>query len=276
MALQIQIETTNVCNAACVFCPYPKMSRPKGAMSMELFKKIIDDAYTVPAIDHITITGLGEPLLDRFLLDRFRYIRKKFPAIMTDLYTNGTYLRPKVTDALIGLGTTVIYVSLNAVNAQKRRDVMKLDDWDTVMANIKYAIDASRGTNTKVVVKGVVARDLMEVEDQDEMLKMFNGHWAEPEGHVFMHLEGNWAGSMWPMRTVLTQPCHRAFGQIMVLWDGRVSLCCFDGEGQEILGDFNHQSIRDVYNGGRALEIRTAHYEMRRHEIPLCKNCTSI
>ena len=78
------------------------------------------------------------------------------------------------------------------------------------------------------------------------------------------------------MRVVPTQSCARAFGQIMVLWDGRVSLCCFDGEGDEILGDLKTQTIREVYNAGRALEIRTAHAEGRRGEIPLCRNCTSI
>jgi radical SAM protein with 4Fe4S-binding SPASM domain len=81
---------------------------------------------------------------------------------------------------------------------------------------------------------------------------------------------------MWPVRRVPRTPCRRAMNQIMVLWDGRVSLCCFDAEGAVILGDLNHQSLRDVYNGTIALGIRQAHHEGRRGELALCKDCTAI
>jgi hypothetical protein len=106
---------------------------------------------------------------------------------------------------------------------------------------------------------------------------MFGGP-TEMGGDAFLTLEGNWAGAVWKLRTkaVLTQACSRALGQIMVLQDGRVSLCCFDGDGREILGDLNHQTIREVFNGERATAIRLAHSEGRRNEISLCAGCTGI
>ena len=58
------------------------MKRPKGTMSMELFTKIIDEATTLPLIDHITFTGLGETLLDKHLIARIRYTRQKMPAVL--------------------------------------------------------------------------------------------------------------------------------------------------------------------------------------------------
>ena len=43
MATVVQIGTTNRCNEVCTFCPNPTMSRSKGHMTMETFRKIIED-----------------------------------------------------------------------------------------------------------------------------------------------------------------------------------------------------------------------------------------
>jgi len=37
------IEPTNNCNFDCIMCPRPNMTRPIGNMSLDLFKKIIDE-----------------------------------------------------------------------------------------------------------------------------------------------------------------------------------------------------------------------------------------
>jgi MoaA/NifB/PqqE/SkfB family radical SAM enzyme len=107
MSIQLQIETTNVCQADCVFCPYGVMERPKGTMALDLYRRIIDEAATIPVIEKLTLTGLGETLLDRHLIERVRYARRVLPAgVAIDLYTNGNLLRPKTTDALLEAGST--------------------------------------------------------------------------------------------------------------------------------------------------------------------------
>lgn len=277
MSLQLQLEVCNVCNADCVFCSYSKMERPKGTMPMDLYRRIIDDAATVPQIDHLTLTGLGETLLDRHLLQRLTYARRVLPkGIAIDLYTNGTFLKPKMTDDLIAAGLTTLYVSLNATHADQRRDVMRLDDWPEVEGYVQYALEATKGTGTRLIVKGIASKDLMEVGDHEAFLDRWGGDWQKG-GAVYLHLEGNWAGAMGAkMRTKPKSACHRAFGQIMVLWDGRVSLCCFDGFGEVILGDLRTQTIREIYNGDQALGIRTAHHEGRRGDLFLCGTCTAI
>jgi organic radical activating enzyme len=272
MGIQLQIETTNVCNAECVFCPYPTMERRKGLMSLDLSAKILCDAADIPQIDAITFTGLGEPLLDRHLERRIHFAKKLRPNWLVDVYTNGSYLTKQRADALAETGLDVLYVSLNAANRQRRLDVMKLGDYDTVVAQTRYAMDLGA---YRVIVKAISNKDLMEQGDTDEFMQQWGGPTVHG-GSAFLHLEGNWAGDTWKARTPQRTPCSRALTQIMVLWDGRVSLCCFDGEGKEILGDLNSQSLREVYNGPRALGIREAHNEGRRSEIPICAGCTAI
>lgn len=276
MSITLQIETTNVCNADCVFCPYSVMHRPKGTMDLDLFKRIIDEAATVPVITGLTLTGLGETLLDRFLVDRIKYARKMLlPGVGIDLYTNGSLLRPKLTDQLIEAGLTVLYVSLNATTAEKRFEIMKLQDFEQVTAYTQYALSRQRD-GFKVVVKGIASKDLMEVGEHEQFQQNWGGDW-DKGGAAYLHLEGNWAGSVGaPMRTKPRTACNRALGQIMVLWDGRVSLCCFDAEGAVILGDLKTQTLREVFGGDKAVGIRLAHVEGRRQELPLCNTCTAI
>lgn len=277
MSIQLQIETTNTCQYACVFCVHPQMTRPMGTMPMALFKQIIDEAATVPVIDKVTLTGLGETLQDRFLVERVQYARRVLPKGVTlDLYTAGGLLRPKLTDALIAAGLDVLYISLNAATREKRLAIMAVDDFDVVVEQAKYAIAAANGTAMRVIVKGVASKDLMEIGEHEVFEQMWGGDYTKG-GASYLHLEGNWAGRIGaPMRTKPTNPCHRALGQIMVLQDGRVSLCCFDGHGEVILGDLNTQTLREIYGSEQAVGIRLAHSEGRRQEIPLCAGCTAI
>jgi hypothetical protein len=248
-------------------------------MAMDLFRKIIDESTALPLIDHITFTGLGETLLDKHLIERIRYTRKKMPAIKIDAYSNGSQLTRAKVDDLIHAGLSEFYVSLNAVRPQARHDIMYphkpgYDDFQQVCDVLDYAIAKAKG-KMRVTVKSIVSKDLMEHGDQDIFAARWHGS-VYDGGNAFLHMEGNWAGATYPMRTTPVTACNRALQQIMVLWDGRVSLCCFDGEGQEILGDLNHQTIKEIFNGPKATGIRLAHWEGRRSEIELCANCTSI
>ena len=53
--------------------------------------------------------------------------------------------------------------------------------------------------------------------------------------------------------------CHRLWTSITVLWDGRVSLCCLDYEGDIEMGDVNRQSLKEIINGELYQEVRKNH-----------------
>jgi hypothetical protein len=262
--MHLQIETLNICNARCVFCIYPGMHRPKGTMGMELFRKIIDDAATVPVIDHITLNGLGEPLLDKRLADRVAYIRKDMSGIEVDFYTNGHGLSKELCDRLKAVNISRIFISLNAVREKTREEIMGLDDYDHVVSMARYL----QSIGVPIMVLTTINKDLMEQSD----INRFRAEW----GNVAMpHMEGNWAGDLYNPRIVQHDCCERAIGSFMVLWDGRVALCCQDGEGEVIFGDLNKQTIREVYNSPEYVRYREFHHDGKRAQLKLCNVCTS-
>ena len=65
------------------------MTRKKDTMSMELYKKIVDDAAQI-GIKELGLSNYGEPLLDKFLFERIEYAKSK--GMQVGLTDNGTLL----------------------------------------------------------------------------------------------------------------------------------------------------------------------------------------
>lgn len=88
----IMLELTNKCNLHCVTCPreheYGK-SMKIGSMDSNLAKKIIDQTYV--HIQSIGLTGLGETLYAKNLLEIAEYVKLKKPSIITFISTNANF-----------------------------------------------------------------------------------------------------------------------------------------------------------------------------------------
>lgn len=239
-------------------------------MHMGLYQKIISDGAAIPQISLVTLTGLGETLLDSLLLERVRYARRLCPDKKIDIFTNGTYLTIPLILDLKDAGVNVIHVSLNGVNSKQRHDQMGLKDYDHVVSVLqqlpKYLNKMTEDFH--VYVKGIIATDLMKREDT----LLFGTQWGPL---AYVSTETNWAGTTRQHRVPANECCCRAIGQFMVLVDGRVAMCCADANGQVIFGDMKSQTIREVYNSPEYVKFREVHNENRRDELPICAYCST-
>lgn len=274
MSIQLQIENTSTCNASCGFCPYPAAQRWGGTMAMDLYKKILDEASGIDVITQVCITGLGEPTLDRFVVERVRYAREKKPLAVIDLFTNGVYLTPAKFDALRDAGISSIQVSLNAVNQEQHDQIMGLKGkFDVVCSNIDYAV-ANRGL-VNLEVRAVINGDVFTRSDGYD----FYDRWGQrgKGGYGALITEGNWAGDNRTVRKFdPKEACHRALSQIYIMYDGRVTTCCFDPSGAQVFGDLKKQTLREVYSSRPYLKFREAHNDGRAEEYDICRGCTRI
>ena len=75
-------------------------------------------------------------------------------------------------------------------------------------------------------------------------------------------------------RKIFKGTCPHAFGIMHILKNGDVPLCANDWEHREKLGNVREQSIREIYNSSRMLEIRELMEQGRFEEIPPCKDCS--
>ena len=265
--IQVQFETITHCNARCIFCRYPNLERPKGIMSFDLFKSIVAQAKDIPKISEMSFQGLGEPLLDQHIVDRIGFAKKTKPAWHMTMFTNGSLLTLKKAKELDKAGLNVLNVSINGNNTEQRQRVMKLGDYDSVRDVCDDIIAAH--LDMSLVVKSLISMDYF----CGNQATIFEKRWGQ---YYFLHLEGNWAGRCWNARIPQVNLCTRLLAQIMVLWDGRVALCCFDGEGDVIFGDLNTQTLKEVYSSPTYQHYREMMAKGRRVELSPCDNCTSV
>ena len=88
------LGTTGTCNASCIHCPTGKASTansPRGTMSMEVFKKIIDGVVEegVAVDSHIGFGLFGDGLVDPFVVERAKYAHSRIPDTILSVNTNG-------------------------------------------------------------------------------------------------------------------------------------------------------------------------------------------
>lgn len=92
----VVVGSTNVCNASCVHCPTGKEETEhllRGTMSMDLFRSLVDQvAEQCTVTDGFMFCLHGDPLLDKLLVDRARYVKEKLPGIRAWLSTNAAAL----------------------------------------------------------------------------------------------------------------------------------------------------------------------------------------
>ena len=70
----------------------------------------------------------------------------------------------------------------------------------------------------------------------------------------------------------LRSPCIYPFSQINIRPDGKVSLCCNDALGKYTLGDLKENTLLEIWEGKRYLDIRNRMLKGR-HCLPMCKQC---
>lgn len=242
-------------------------------MSMDLYRKIMDDAASITEITEVCITGLSESLLDPHLVERVQYTRRVMPDSFINIYTNGTYLTQERYKRLQDAGLDMILVSLNAADAETRKRVMGLDDWETVIGNINAAIAAE--TTCKVHIRAVCNPDSFTPEASQVLYDLWG--WREHGGRVQTVREGNWTGDNRTVRGFTpNECCDRAIGQIYITFEGKVTTCCQDPLGKMVFGDMNGQSLREVYNSEKYLQFREDHSADQADKWDICKGCGRI
>lgn len=237
-------------------------------MKEELFRKIIAEAVEL-GITQVMLFLNGEPLLFPKLFDWLQLLREH--QRVTTIFTNGEQLDSEKGNQLLDFSDVIqtIVFSLGGVDERSYKEVMDLD-YNTVRNNIIGFLDMNNGN---IPVEAHVPLMSKTAPFMDIWLAV----WGElmPAAPTAMY---NFAGSikddMEHREDALhsRQACPRLH-HATVLWDGRVSLCCMDAEGQVILGDLNEQTIMEVFNSEKALYYRLMHAAERFDELELCKDC---
>jgi len=266
---EIRIETCNSCNGKCTFCAYNSMTRPKGTMPFNLFKKIVDEGIGM-GVKMVSPFGFGEPLLDNGLTEKIEYCSSK--GLDTFFTTNGSLCSYEKMHDLFLAGLTKIRFSIHGFG-KHYKDVQRELEFDKVMTNFFSTLHLRDNLfpNTTIALT-MIPQD---VEALSGVLPYVweVGNCSIDELEVWK--PHNW-GDKKECREVKNKEkksCNRMFsGPVQVQWDGKVIPCCFLTDAEVVLGDVRKQSLKKVLTGKPYKEFQEKHRKGNLEGLP-CKNC---
>jgi len=150
----VQIEPTQRCNLRCIMCVRAYCDTPAPPdMSFDMFRRILDQ---IPdTLEIVTTQGLGEPLMNRELLDMVRYARQR--NLWTRFNTNLTLMNEEIAEALVDCGHGEIQVSIETIDPDVYADIRRGARLDHVLENLQNLIAVKRRKNSETPEINVIA-----------------------------------------------------------------------------------------------------------------------
>ncbi len=263
----VKIETTNACNGRCVYCPRDKMNREIGVMDDVLFEKIVDECSRL-RIQSVHLQNYGEPLLDRKLVDRVKYIKNRnIPHVM--IFSNGSLLTLEKVSGLVDAGLDEISVSLDP-GGSDRHDKTRLGlPYDTITKNLEALASYKKelgNAKPSIIITSAIS------DDNAGNVDLFFEKWKPLVDRIDLQPTHNWGQG----KEVLISerlPCSRLWNTFTILWDGTVSMCCVDFDGNYIMGDVSKSTIEEIWNGEKYKNARWENLGSVEDMNPLCNLC---
>lgn len=264
--LIVQIFDSYICNLSCKFCHFglPKEKRPqlstKKMMSLELFKKIVDDiAEFGKKIKLLRFCGAGESLLDKNIVEMVRYASEKNIAEKVELITNAVLLTPEMSTTLIKAGLSRIRISIYGVSSEKYQELCGAEvDFDKIVDNVRFFYEENKrlGGDAIVYVKTMDCA-LDSKDDEKKFVDLFDDYC---DSYAIESVVPNVQGidySVWIKEEIShnalgvelpeIKVCPQPFHLVTICPDGRVVPC--SNETMTGIGNCEEQSFVDIWRG---------------------------
>ncbi len=285
------IEPTNICNLKCPLCPTAhNMLRKKGTLGLEEFKYMVDDI--APVTKSINMNFAGEPLLNKDIFKMSKYAESK--GIKTMLSTNTTIL-DRYLDEIFESEISRMIVCLDGASKETHESYRIGSDFERIKENIRLLCREKKGRNLakpQITLQFVVMKhnehevgDIIEIArslgvDNLNLKTVSLGSWVNVDKRVQLAkkwLPSNQEYSRYEIKDetpqVKSRPkiCGWLF-QSVILWNGDVTMCCYDFNGEIVIGNIFKEPFQKIWNSARYKKIRK---DIVRRELELCKKCAA-
>lgn len=257
------LEPTNACTMRCKMCPRQFMKREIGFMDMNLFKSIIDQTKGLTSI--ISLELFGDPLLHPKIHEMTAYMHKK--GMISQLSTNPTALTDKAIERILNSKLDILLLSLDGTDEQTYKENRGgAADYDLAVKNIKKFLKLRKGNKPHVDIRMI---DLPNLD-----FKLFKKQWAGSSvDQISLGPFHTFGGSVEGESSIhCNDICFKPWLGVHIMWDGRVVPCCFDYDGEVILGDLKKQSLKEIWNSSTIQDFRKECISGK-FTNPMCAKC---
>lgn len=262
---EVRYETTDKCNAHCVMCPRELHDRAHGIMDQDKYERSIDEIISLGA-ERITLTGFGEPFLDRNLERKIEYAKSK--GLHVHIITNGSALTSSRRAGVIAAGLDELRVSFYGMSPLTYNAVMRGLSYERTTRRILAFLEERDTTKVYLFF-------LMLPENAGDMIR-FREFWEPRVDAIEVwkpHNFGN--GRDYRARGKEKVTCGRPRnGPLQIQWNGEVVPCCYDYNNNIVLGNAFEQSIPEILDGARYETLRKQHDAGK--FPPYCDQCDQL
>jgi len=265
----ILIETCNLCQGKCKFCPYKnlRVDEKPVFLNFERYKLLIDEIANYP-VQRLTLFNNNEPLIDSRIEEFINYAAIKLPDVEITLSTNGRLLTLEKIKSLNDSRLTTLYVSIPTVdeknyqkvmgyNINKILDVLESIDDPKLIKMIRIAVPKTKYLNHELMVsqlgKYLVCEWGLEYKENWNIDEQFK------EISDFVIEEG---------------PCDRPLDQMVINASGNVIICCRDWKYQNVVGNVYDNNLYEIWHSEKMLEIQSYISNQQYDNIDCCKDCS--
>jgi cyclic pyranopterin phosphate synthase len=280
------IFPTTFCNFKCKYCGHSlglrKMKEQYGFepqnMSMVTYQRIIQQSREfADRLKLVSLTGHGEPLINRNLPRMIEFAKKADIAERVEVITNASLLTHDTSKALIDAGLDTLRISLQGISAAKYREICGYDlEFEELIENIRYFDQNKQGCKLFVKVMDIALEPGEDVQFYNLFAEIGDRMYIEQCRPVY-------DGVAYSERTVPTadrygrvhsqrRVCPLPFYMLGIFPDGDVEPC--DAIYKPIvIGNVNHETLLNMWNGEKLREFRKLQLKKRRAENPKCAIC---
>jgi len=281
--LYILTELTFSCNYQCPQCVLgskeetKKLKPETPQMSMELFKKIINEAEQHNCRS-LCLNHTNEPLLVKDLTDKISYAREHgFIDILMN--TNGELLNNNLSKQIIKSGLTRLMVSIDANSSETFEKIRVGGNFNKVRDNTLNFIKLRNQMGLKLPL---VRTSFVLQSNNEHELNGFGDYWKGKVDYVHIQSFSKPYDTADDSRLSNKNSksenmfrCDQPNNRIVIRSDGQVLPCCSWFSYEIPIGNINDSSIFDVWNSKSMKDLRKIHYDGNYHLNSTCKKCVN-
>lgn len=241
--LTVEVNTTELCNRTCVFCPRhdPKVYPNRNLhMTVKGAEAIKDQLRSIGYRGKVSLSGFGENLLNPNFKRIVSTFKQGLPKAVVECNTNGDRLTKEVVEDLFTRKLDYLYINLYDGPEQ-------IEHFEPMLVNI----------------------------DRDRV--KYRAHYNEDDYGLFIN---NRSGTIdWlniddgDITKLQGKRCHYPFYKMFVDWNGDVLFCSNDWGKEHVVGNLLQQDIREVWFSKEMRKIRNRLAKGDRTHSP-CDKCS--
>ncbi|WP_319470271.1 glycosyltransferase [uncultured Pseudodesulfovibrio sp.] len=295
--MNIQIQTTSVCNGKCVMCPYLDSWHKEnpGVMTDETFDIIVNQLKGLD-IGKICMYLENEPLVDPRLIPRMETVIKEVPFQLMEVSTNAALLSKERADQFVRTISRVphqIWISFHGKDKRTYEGIMGLD-FERTLERVIYLLKLAETTPLNITVRGSgePMREVLrheysftEAEYRTFWAEQFAKHGLTTPPAINYFRYHDRCGTIQRNNIRLQENvrdslkgfyCPRVDTWLHFLYTGELCICCMDYHREQIFGDITANTIEEIRKSEAFTTMRDMAFGLK--ESPndfICKRCIS-